>query len=416
MGRVRLPHALARRVAGDRLDEQAPRSPGDRRCVPRRHDRLGRRSRPRAFGSAGGASRVRRVAARGLGGDDRVARHRHCDRRLGRRRKSSGSRGRRRAGVQLRRSRHRCRRGGAKRAWHGCRRSGGCPCEQRHGRGRHVLLVLPSCRSKCRPDGIALNVDTAAAIDYAVDHGAAVVNASIYGERSPAVLANAISLARAAGVLVVAAAGNEANTVPQYPAAFPEAISVATATGAGQRAPFTSYGDWVKFAAPECAPITTLGGGAGVGCATSVSTPLLAGVVALLRGHAPFATADDLERALATTARPVPGTRYGLVDAVAALARLGQPAPSLRPVIRGIPVAGDELQAFTGMWAGAGLDVAYRWERCGDVCEPIAGANDAAYVPRRATRDTASSWRSQLPRQAKLVRPGPTRSPSGPAR
>jgi hypothetical protein len=231
------------------------------------------------------------------------------------------------------------------------------------------------------PDGIALNVNTAAAIDYAVDHGAAVVNASIYGERSPQVLRDAIARARAAGVLVVAAAGNEANTTPQFPAAFPETVSVASATTAGERAPFTSHGDWVKFAAPDCAPITTLGGGTGVACATSVSTPLVAGVVGLLRAHAPYATADDLERALAATARPVAGTRYGLVDAAAALARLGQPAPALHPVVLGEPVVGEALEGFSGLWSGAGVAIAYRWERCREACAPIPGANAARYVP-----------------------------------
>jgi Subtilase family len=230
-------------------------------------------------------------------------------------------------------------------------------------------------------DGIALNVNTAAAIDYAVDHGAAVVNASIYGERSPQVLRDAIVRARAAGVLVVAAAGNEANTTPEFPAAFPETISVASATPAGERAPFTSYGDWVKFAAPDCAPITTLGGGSGVGCATSVSTPLVAGVVGLLRARAPFATADDLERALATSARPVVGTRHGLVDAAAALARLGQPAPTLHPVVLGEPVVGGQLEGFSGLWSGAGVDVRYRWERCRDTCAAIPGATAARYSP-----------------------------------
>jgi hypothetical protein len=231
-------------------------------------------------------------------------------------------------------------------------------------------------------DGIALNVNTAAAIDYAVDHGAAVVNASIYGERSPQVLRDAIIRARAAGVLVVAAAGNEANTTPEFPAAFPETISVASATPAGERAPFTSYGDWVKFAGPDCAPITTLGGGSGVACATSVSTPLVAGVVGLLRAHAPYATADDLERALAATAHPVVGTRYGLVDAAAALERLGQPSPTLHPVVLGEPVVGEELEGYSGLWSGAGIAPRSRWERCRDACAPILGATTLRYTPR----------------------------------
>lgn len=230
-------------------------------------------------------------------------------------------------------------------------------------------------------DGFALNTNIAAAIDYAVDHGAAVVNASIYGERSPQVLRDAIVRARAAGVLVVAAAGNEANTRPEYPAAFPEAIAVASATAAGPLASFSSHGEWVDFAAPDCAPITTLGGGSAVGCATSVSTPLVSGVVALLRAHAPFASSAQLEDALASTARPVTGTRHGLVDAAAALGRLGQPAPRLTPVILGDPVVGAKLEAFTGVWSGAGLDVTYRWERCGDTCDPIARARAASFVP-----------------------------------
>jgi subtilisin family serine protease len=234
-----------------------------------------------------------------------------------------------------------------------------------------------------RLDGFALNTDTAAAIDYAVDHGAAVVNASLYGERSPRRLHDAVARARAQGVLVVAAAGNEGNTTRQYPAAFPEAISVASATAQGPLATFSSRGSWVDFAAPECAPMTLLGGGTGVGCATSISTPLVAGTIALLRSHAPFATAADLEFALASTARPVTGTQHGLVDAAAALARLGRPAPTLVPVVLDRPVVGDELEAFTGVWSGAGLAVSYHWERCRSTCSSIPGATASRYTPTK---------------------------------
>ena len=230
------------------------------------------------------------------------------------------------------------------------------------------------------PDGIAFNTNTAAAIDYAVDHGAAVVNASIYGPHSPPTLRDAIVRARAAGVLVVAAAGNEGTTEQQFPAAFPEAISVGAAKGS-TLAPYSSFGTWLKFAAPECAPVTAIGGGTDVGCATSVASPLVAGIVALLRAHAPYASADEVENALARTARPIPGARHGLVDAGAALAALGRPEPTLRPVVVGGPVVGRPLEAFSGLWSGAGIAVRYRWERCREACAPIPGATSPRYTP-----------------------------------
>jgi hypothetical protein len=228
-------------------------------------------------------------------------------------------------------------------------------------------------------DGVAFNTNTAAAIDYAVDHGAAVVNASIYGPHAPPTLRDAVARARAAGVLVVAAAGNEGNAEPQYPAAFPEALSVGAAAANGVLTRYSSFGEWVDFAAPECAPVTAIGGETLVGCATSVASPLVAGIVALLRAHAPYASSDEIETALAETARPVPGTRYGLVDAAAALAALGNPAPTLRPVVFGTPAVGETLEAVSGIWSGAGLNVAYRWERCRESCSPIDGATGSRY-------------------------------------
>jgi Subtilase family len=230
-------------------------------------------------------------------------------------------------------------------------------------------------------DGIALNTNTAAAIDYAVDHGAAVVNASIYGPHSPPTLRDAIARARAAGVLVVAAAGNEGNSDPQYPAAFPEAVSVGAAATGGSLASYSGFGGWVKFAAPECAPITSIGAGSDIGCATSVASPLVAGIVALLRAHAPFASSDEIESALARTARPIAETRYGLVDAAAALVALGNPSPTLRPMVLGTPAVGATLEAMSGVWSGAGLPVMFQWERCQTSCSPIAGAIESRYAP-----------------------------------
>ena len=171
------------------------------------------------------------------------------------------------------------------------------------------------------PDGFARWARIASAIDYAVEHGAAVVNASIYGETIDPGVHDAIRRARAAGVLVVAAAGNERGTRAEYPAAFAEAISVAATNEQNELADYSSRGDWVKLGAPACMPTSQLGGGFGAGCGTSGAAPVVAGIIGLLRAQAPFATATEVENALLRTARPLAGVRGGLVDAHAALSR-----------------------------------------------------------------------------------------------
>ena len=232
------------------------------------------------------------------------------------------------------------------------------------------------------PGGIALNLDIAEAIDYAVDHGAAVVNVSLIGPNSPQELERAIVRARVAGVFVVAAAGNEATDAPRFPAAIPGTISVGASTYDGRRAAFSNHGPWVRFAAPECAPIAVLGGGSGVGCGTSMSAPLVAGIVALMRTQARFVSVDDIEGRLARTARAVPGTQFGVPDAAAALRLLGGPAPQLHPSILGSAVLGMELEAFSGIWVGSGLRQSYQWERCrAGNCAAISGGTRARYTP-----------------------------------
>jgi subtilisin family serine protease len=191
-------------------------------------------------------------------------------------------------------------------------------------------------------EGFARLMTMALAIDYAVEHGAAVVNLSLYGENRNGALEASLRRARAAGVVIVAAAGNEATTTPEYPAAYPDVLGVAATEEGGGLAVYSSRGDWVKLAAPGCMPTTQLGGGFGAGCGTSGAAPIVAGIVGLMRARAPFATAAQIEAALEAT-------------------------------IEGTPLPGRVLTASSGVWSGAGLEVSYRWERCQNGCE-AAGA------------------------------------------
>jgi subtilisin family serine protease len=233
-----------------------------------------------------------------------------------------------------------------------------------------------------RPEGYALKATMARAVDYAVERDAAVINISLYGETRNGFLHDAIRRAREAGVLVVSAAGNEGWQLDEYPAAFPDVISVGATDESGGLADYSNHGPWVKVAAPACTLTTQVGGGFGVGCGTSGSTPIVAGIVALLRAHAPFASAAEIENALERTARPVAGVRYGRVDAFAALQALGQPALHVRPVIEGFAGVGRTLRAYTGVWPGAGATFEYRWIRG---FATVVG-HDATYTLRRGDR------------------------------
>lgn len=131
------------------------------------------------------------------------------------------------------------------------------------------------------------------ALRYAQNHGARVVNASFGGPYSQA-LCDAVAAAAAAGVTVVAAAGNDALNLDggaRVPATCPAegVISVGASTPADRLAAFSNHGAIaVDLAAPGEAVLTTVpGGGHEAISGTSVAAPHVAAAAALLIGRDP---------------------------------------------------------------------------------------------------------------------------------
>jgi serine protease len=92
-------------------------------------------------------------------------------------------------------------------------------------------------------------------VRYAVHHGARVINLSL--EFSPGITAgdipeliNALRYARRHGVLVVAAAGNEAHTAIAYPARAPDVVAVGATTEHGCLAAYSNDGSGLTLVAP----------------------------------------------------------------------------------------------------------------------------------------------------------------------
>lgn len=167
------------------------------------------------------------------------------------------------------------------------------------GMGRQAtLMILRSLNERGR--GSAL--DIAAAIDYAAAQGAQVINLSL--TFSPAtdgssndiqMLQRAVVRAQEAGVLVVAASGNENYNGVDYPARFPGVLAVGASTRADERAWFSNYGSRLDLVAPGEGIFTPLlnpgthsyGYYVSTGSGTSFAAPHVAGAAALVRALRP---------------------------------------------------------------------------------------------------------------------------------
>ncbi|MEY2430056.1 MAG: thermitase [Verrucomicrobiota bacterium] len=156
--------------------------------------------------------------------------------------------------------------------------------------------------------GFASYSTIAQGIKYAVDHGARVINLSVAGDSTSATLQSAINYAWNNNVVVVAAAGNNANTVPQYPAACDHVIAVSATEPDDSLAGFSSYGSYITVSAPGDNIWTTqkdLSNPYGAWRGTSFASPIVAGVAALVASANPSLSNTQIVALLKQTADDV---------------------------------------------------------------------------------------------------------------
>lgn len=164
--------------------------------------------------------------------------------------------------------------------------------------------------------GDLLNV--ARGIIYAATQGAHVINLSLGSPAPSATLQSAIDYAWSRGCVIVAAAGNAGSSVPNYPANYPNVISVASTNASDVKSGFSNYGRWVDVTAPgENILSTYLGSYYAYLSGTSMAAPHVAGVAALLAAQG--RTNAQIQNIIQTSSDPIPGTGtywlYGRVNA-----------------------------------------------------------------------------------------------------
>ena len=137
---------------------------------------------------------------------------------------------------------------------------------------------------------------------------------------TPSFLRDAIAEARAEGIVVVAAAGNDDREHPvQMPAGEDTVIGVSSTDADDVRSDFTNYGQYISLSAPGRDIVSAMPGGLyALFSGTSLSSAFVAGTAALLRSHDPLATPGEIETRLLLQTEPIDDLNPGYVGLLGA--------------------------------------------------------------------------------------------------
>ena len=174
-------------------------------------------------------------------------------------------------------------------------------CNDDHGHGTHTAGTIAALTNNgVGVSGVAPNADLAickalnvAGSGFATDiikcinwlrttGGARIISMSIGSTGTTTAYDRELTAAAAAGVLLIAAAGNDGNTTMNYPAGHRDVVSVAATDRNDAKASFSNCNADVELAAPGVDILSTVPGGYGTMSGTSMAAPHVSGVAAVV--------------------------------------------------------------------------------------------------------------------------------------
>jgi type VII secretion-associated serine protease mycosin len=232
--------------------------------------------------------------------------------------------------------------------------SGTSSANDDHGHGTHVAGIIAGVSNNGGIIGVApeANImpvkvldengsgsiyDVANGIEWATEHGAEVINLSLVSVFDSATLEETVDYAYNEGVLLVAAGGNCGDSSyylngcyyqdqPGYPGAYTSVMAVASTDSNDNQSSFSNQGSYIEIAAPGSSIYSTyLSGGYTSMSGTSMATPHVAGLAALIWSQSSGWTNQQVRAQIRDTAQDLGASGwdsqfgYGRINAAAAM-------------------------------------------------------------------------------------------------
>jgi len=180
--------------------------------------------------------------------------------------------------------------------------------------GTGIIGIAPKVRIMAvkvlDSDGSGTTEDVVAGIKYAADNGANIISLSLGSRSAETLEEEAVNYAYSKGCVIVAAAGNEDYSSLSYPARFVNAIGVGAIDSNDSRASFSNHGKGLDMVAPGVDVISTIPGGTYGYSGTSMATPYVSGVSALILSLNKELTPFDVRRILVSSCEDINYSSY----------------------------------------------------------------------------------------------------------